>query len=294
MRKVSSMVGLSVISTADGVNMGAVTEVVVDLSQGAIVGLVVDPPPAEKGVMAEDIAVIGPDAVMISDRSKMGPVADMPELTDRRRLSKDKPVAVVTKSGTKLGTLAEIYINPATREVTQYDVSAGSVRDLTDGVLSLPLVSGIVHGPDTVIVPDTLITSLEDQVGGLRGTWAAVSRKLRQDLHRASQQASVLYQRSSESMKEAVEQAKHKSEQVAKTVSDKFEQARQPAEEVVEGAAEEVGDETISAQYRETETEGQSDTHAGDSDASPQEYQETPIEDDVVEQEEDESSEDTQ
>ncbi|NLJ34948.1 MAG: hypothetical protein GX358_01730, partial [candidate division WS1 bacterium] len=70
--------------------------------------------------------------------------------------------------------------------------------------------------------------------------------------------------------------------------------ARQPAEEVVEGAAEEVGDETISAQYRETETEGQSDTHAGDSDASPQEYQETPIEDDVVEQEEDESSEDTQ
>ena len=286
MRKVSSMVGLSVISTADGVNMGAVTEVVVDLSQGAIVGLVVDLPPAEKGVMAEDIAVIGPDAVMISDRSKMSPVADMPELTDRRRLSKDKPVAVVTKSGTKLGTLAEIYINPATREVTQYDVSAGSVRDLTDGVLSLPLVGGIVHGPDTVIVPDTLITSLEDQIGGLRGTWAAVSRKLRQDLHRASQQASVLYQRSSESMKEAVEQARHKSEQVAKTVSDKFEQACPTAEE--------IGDETTSAQHDGTETEEQSDTHAGDSDAPPQESQETPIEDDVVEQEEDESSEDTQ
>jgi uncharacterized protein YrrD len=264
MRKVSSIVGLSVIASDEGVNLGSITEVITDLSRGAIVGLIVGASPAEKGVMAEDIAVIGPDAVMIGDGSKMQLIGGIPDLASKRRAGKDKPVSVITKSGMKLGSLAEIYIDPVTWRVVRYDVSGGSVRDLTDGTLSLPLSEGVVHGPDTVIVPDSLITSLDEQIGGLRGTWAAVSKRLRQDLHRASSQASVLYQRSSETMKDAVEQARHKSEQVSKTIAEKLEQSAKAACE--EPSA---GDQ---------ESENSSDTIASEPDEQPQD---PPVEPDV-------------
>lgn len=231
MRKVSSIVGLPVIASADGVNMGTVTEVVVDLSKGAIMGMVVGTQPAEKAVMAEEIAVIGPDAIMIGDRSKMLPIGEVPDLSAKRRAASDKPIVVMTKSGTRLGTLAEVHVDTTTHQVIQYDVSGGPVRDLTDGTLALPVVDNVVHGPDTVIIPDALITSLEEQVGGLRGTWASVSKTLRKDLHRASEKATVLYQRSSEGVKEAVEQARQKSEQVSKTVAEKLEQPRKSKQE---------------------------------------------------------------
>ncbi len=232
MRKTSSIVGLSVISVGEGVDLGHVSEVVIDLAAGVVVGMVIGSGADEKGVLAEDISVIGPDAVMIPDSSKAQKLADVPALAEKRPASPEKTVTVVSASGTKLGTLAEVHIEPAEHTVVRYEVSGGPVRDLTDGPLSFPVMPGIVHGPDIVVVPDAAIAELEKQAGGLRGAWAQLSRTLKRDYEEASEKAGDLYQRSAKGLKSAVEQAKQRSTQAREA-----EAGKPPAEPTEKQAA---------------------------------------------------------
>ncbi len=229
MRKLSSIVGLSVISIAEGVDLGRVSEVVVDLAEGTVVGVIIASGADEKGVLVDDIAVIGPDAVMIADTSKTQDLAKVPTLADKRRPAAEKPMTVVTASGVKLGALAEVHVSPDTKQVVSYEVSGGPVRDLTDGTLSLAVAEGMVHGPDTVIVPDTVVADLDQQVGGLKGAWAQIARTAKEDYKGASERAGELYGRSAEGLKGAVDRAKTKSREVSKAIGQKIDQAREAA-----------------------------------------------------------------
>ncbi len=226
MRKTSNIVGLSVISSSEGVDLGRVSEVVVDLAQGVVVGMVIGSGPDEKGILAEDIAITGPDALMIPDRSKVQKLTELPELAEKRPTSPERTVTVVSESGTKLGTLAEVYIEPADNTVVRYEISGGAVRDLTDGTLALSVMEGIVHGPDIVVVPDAAIAELDEQVGGLKGAWAQVSRALREDYEEASERAGELYQRSAEGLRGAVEEAKQRSQQAREALAAKAAEAQ--------------------------------------------------------------------
>ena len=213
--------GLSVISSSEGVDLGRVSEVIVDLAQGVVVGMIIGSGPDEKGVLADDISVMGPDAVMIPDQSKARELADLPSLVEKRPVSPEATVTVVSGSGTKLGTLAEVYIEPPDNTVVSYEISGGPVRDLTDGTLALSVMKGIVHGPDIVVVPDAAIAELDEQVGGLKGAWAQLSRALKEDYEEASERAGELYQRSVESVRGAVEEAKQRSEQAREALAAK-------------------------------------------------------------------------
>ncbi len=241
MRKTSSIVGLSVISSCEGVDLGRVSEVVVDLAKGVVVGMVIGSGPAEKGVLADDIAIMGPDAVMIPDQSKAKKLADLPGLVEKRPVSAEATVTVVSESGFKLGTLAEVYIEPADNTVVRYEISGGAVRDLTDGTLTLAVMKGIVHGPDIIVVPDAAIAELDKQVGGLKGAWAQLSRALKEDYEEASEKAGELYQRSVEGVRGTVEQAKQRSQEAREALAAKpAEGQAQDEVPAAEAAAEEA------------------------------------------------------
>jgi uncharacterized protein YrrD len=239
MREISKMVGLLVIASEEGANLGRVTEVIVDLAQGVMVGLIIGEEPVEKGILVEDIGVIGPHAVMVPDASQVKDIGDLPQLTEKRRGSTEQMITVMTESGAKLGTLAEVFIDPEKRTITRYEVSGGTVRDLTDGTLSLPVVAGIVHGRDTIIIPDSAVAELIEPVGGLKGAWATALSRLKQEYEVVSDKAGHLYKDAAKGGKVALAQAKQRSEKVAHAVSEKVEQAREAMEAEQEPSSEE-------------------------------------------------------
>ncbi len=237
MREISSIVGVPVISVAEGIELGRVREVVIDLAQGAVMGIIIEREAVEHGVWSDDVSVIGPDAIMLADQSKVQPLTEMPQLMERRRGSLERPTQVLTASGTKVGILADIFIDPQSRQVVRYEISGGPLRDLTDGTLSFATISGMVHGRDIVVIPDEAIAELPEQVGGLKGAWGRLSETLRDDYKGASEKAGSIYKASAERLKDAVETAKEKSQEVSKVIGEKVEHARDSLQSKVESGS---------------------------------------------------------
>lgn len=173
MRDIASIVGLKVIAAREGRDLGPVTQVVVDLASGQFEGVIVGKGPLEKGIEANDITVIGVDAVMVETHKVVRHLSELPRLMERRRDPREGSREVLTDSGTRVGTLGTIYIDPETRRVSRYEVSGGAWRDITEGVLSLPPMEGTVDGKDSVIIP---ASALEHQVGVEGGLKAQLAR----------------------------------------------------------------------------------------------------------------------
>ncbi|HCU35532.1 MAG TPA: hypothetical protein DGT21_08760 [Armatimonadetes bacterium] len=242
MREISSIVGEPVISVAEGVELGRVGEIVIDLAQGAVMGMIIERDGVEQGVWADDVAVIGPDAVMLADQTKVQPLSEMTALIERRRGSLDKPLQVLTQSGTKVGVLADIYIDPQSRKVVRYEISGGPLRDLTDGTLSFATIDGMVHGRDIIVIPDETIARLPEQLGGLKGAWGRLSETLRDDYKGASEKAGRIYKVSAERLKDAVETAKERSQEVSKVSAERLKDAVESAKEKSQEVSKAIGE----------------------------------------------------
>lgn len=239
MRRLSSLTGLSVIASSEGMELGTVSEVVVDLAEGSVEGLIVRSGSVDKGVRAGEIDVFGADAIMVDTSNAAQPLAEVPELADRRRGKDEKPLKVMTSSGQKLGMVGEVFIDPKAKTVTRFEISGGPLRDITDGTLSFPVVEGMTHGRDILLVPDEVIASIKTGEGGLKGAWAKLSEQLKEEYETASERAEVLYEKSAKNVQRAVKQAQEKSREVSEQVSKRIDKVK---EEKSKGAKDETSD----------------------------------------------------
>ena len=189
MRDVNSIVGLKVISVEEGRDLGTVSQAVVDLTSGSLVGLIAGKGAAAKGIWADDLQVLGVDAVMIANRGMAHPLSETPALDEKARDASEGPVEVVTDTGKRLGTLGNIYLSDDTRSVVRYEVSGGAWRDVTEGILELPIIPGTKHGRDTVIVPAAEISNLAGGSGGLKAQLAQLSQKMRATSHQVAERS---------------------------------------------------------------------------------------------------------
>lgn len=153
MREVSSLLNSEVISVKEGKRLGVISQAVFDLAAGRLLGLIIGKGPAEKGIRATDIKTWGPDVVMVEKSEVAKRLSELPELLAARRDPGRPPQQVVTDAGQRLGRLSRVYLEGDKFPIVRFEVSGGAWRDLTEGVLSMPVVKGIIHGPDTIIVP---------------------------------------------------------------------------------------------------------------------------------------------
>ena len=153
MREISSLLNSEVISVKEGKRLGVISQPVFDLAAGKLLGVIIGKGPAEKGIRAADIKTWGPDVVMVEQGEVAKRLSEMPELLAARRDPGRPPQQVVTDAGQRLGRLSRVYLEGDKFSVVRFEVSGGAWRDLTEGVLSMPVVKGIIHGPDTIIVP---------------------------------------------------------------------------------------------------------------------------------------------
>lgn len=247
MRELSSLIGLQVISTSEGKKLGSIAEAYVDLSAGELVCVTLAKTPELRVILAEDIGVIGSDAVMVADHTKLRSRDETEEELQRGKRVLSNPPLVITSQGRTLGDLGPVQIDEVTKRVLRFEVTGGALRDLTDGVLALPVLDGIVHGEDTVIVPHEVVARRLVQAGGLRGAIRNLGERLRigaEDLGEISREQSVrIKERAGELAKKAAdagEKAKERIGEAAEDAREKATEATEKAKERIEEVAEDA------------------------------------------------------
>lgn len=235
MRDIASIVGLKVISSKEGRDLGAVSQVIVDLASGALEGVIVGTGPSEKGIEAKDIQVIGADALMVETYRVARHLSELPRLMEKRRDPSRPPREVLTDTGKRLGVLGTIHIDPATKRVNRYEVSGGAWRDITEGVISLAPMEGTVDGRDSVVVPTSALSSLEGADGGLKAQLAKLAAVARSQ----ARQAAESLEEGTRGIKRGAEAVKEKAAEAAAKVREAGREegeAGPEAEKVHEGA----------------------------------------------------------
>ena len=215
MRDIATLVGLEVVSSSEGKSLGTIDEVLVDLAAGKLLGVVVGRGPAEKGIRAADLQALGTDAVLVSTAEVAVHLSAMPDLLEYRQRSEQGRPEVITSDGRRMGTLAAVYINPQTKELTRFEVSGGRWRDLTDGITSLPVFAGIIHGPDVVIVPAEALDRPKAK-GGLKASLRQLGGATQVGYERATRGAERLYEEGSDALRDGLTSARQQVGRVAK------------------------------------------------------------------------------
>jgi len=205
MEDLSSIVGLQVIATDEGKQLGSVSEALVDLAAGKLVAVAL----GKKAVLAEHIEVIGPDALMVSSSDKAKSRAALKKQLTGAADVLESPPQVVTDKGTSLGHLASVHLDPVTKDIVRYEVTGGALRDAIEGVVSLPTLEGTVHGEDTIVVPhEAARQHLLQTRGGLRGQLARIGSVFQTRYQQASERSQELRQQGGEQLKAGAQKAR--------------------------------------------------------------------------------------
>ena len=246
MREIKSINGLRVISASEGASLGTVSQVVVDLATGAVVGLIIGNGAAERGLVAADIQTIGTDVVMVASAEVARPLADFPEI-EQRKASSVHLVPVFTSAGRRLGVVSSIFIDPLEKVVTHYEVSSGAIKDLADGLLVMPIIPGAVHGQDAVIVPDEGVRAGGRETGGLFARFSQWGDSARKQYQQVAESAEKMVETGSEALKKEAAVVREKAKEVGEKAKVAGEKAAEKAKEVGEKAVDKAKEATEKA-----------------------------------------------
>ncbi len=187
MRKAKSLLGLSVITHADGKNLGTVRDLIFsDNSQKLLALLLSD---RELFGMIDAMCVpwnqvreVGSDALMVeSDQSLQKVHADaiVAESYDARHSIDGKQLT--TDQGEKVGYVSDLYLDDS-GYVSAFEVSGGLFADALGGKRYLAMPSSVTVGQDVIIVPHDAVHQLELQSqtepGGLKAVVASAADKV--------------------------------------------------------------------------------------------------------------------
>lgn len=163
MHKLRELFGLPVLITGTGAQIGEVKEVIVDLEQASVWGIVLAGAnwfTNDQGIVFEDLFRIGRDAVMVRASyavQELAPIVTMESGYYVRDLL-DKQI--YTDTGLSLGILVDALYDGSTGEIKAYEISDGLITDLLYGRRIMPLPQAQVVGQDKLIVPETMANLL--------------------------------------------------------------------------------------------------------------------------------------
>lgn len=232
MRELSSLVGLQVIATDEGRRLGTVADALVDLSAGELVAVTLAQTPELRLILADDIDVIGSDALMIAGSDRVKSRDEAADAVARGRRVLAEPPQVITTQGHELGRLGAVHVEEGSCRIVRFEVPTGTLRDVTEGVLALPVMEGIIHGEDTVIVPHEVVARRLAGGGGLRGTFRSLARRLRAGVAEVGERSEQL----EEKLKAGAQKAREKADKVAREARETTDKLADQAKEAVEEA----------------------------------------------------------
>jgi len=166
MHKLRDLLGLPVLETGNGTQIGEVQEVVVEIDQATVRGIIVTNAnwfSNEQGIEFHDVYSIGRDAVMVRNGDVIQEASSFTSSGRVYRLQEllDKPI--FTEAGFQLGILVDLGFDNITGEIKTYQVSDGIITDLLYGRMILPLPQAQMVGQDKVIVPESMAKLLHTE-----------------------------------------------------------------------------------------------------------------------------------
>ena len=151
------LLGRPVVSIAEGVRLGTIRDILVNPPTGRVLGFVVQTDARERDTLVvptEDVSAVGPDAITVQDRSRLRPLASLPELmTTVAQQMPIKGKAVFTREGKHLGQIDDFTLDTQGFTVDAYLVSApGLGRLVSVGPRRIPGDWVVSSGPDAIVV----------------------------------------------------------------------------------------------------------------------------------------------
>lgn len=173
MPKLSELIGLPVLEMKTGTQIGEVLEVVVNVEQAALYGIIVAGSSwftQDRGVLVSELASMGQDAVMLHNSEDIGELSIPADQTAFKKFSEMVDKAVYTESGSYLGMLVDVVYSAGTGEVRFYELSEGLITDFLRGRTIMPLPPAQVISPEKIIVPESmgkLLHTTNQESGGV-------------------------------------------------------------------------------------------------------------------------------
>lgn len=160
MQGLVDILGLPILNSETGKQIGEVEEVFVSLHGALFFGVLVKDAAwfSEKRILYfSDIYRIGSDAVMIKNDSYVHPFdkesADMEAIYGLQQL---KGKSLFSEAGLNIGVLSDITFDFPTGELKAYKVSDGTITDLLYGRKDLPLPPVQVVCDERIIIPESM------------------------------------------------------------------------------------------------------------------------------------------
>lgn len=163
MQKLRYVIGLPVLETETGMQIGEITEVIVDIEAAFVYGFIIAGAnwfASESIIVFKDLFSLGQDAMMVRNQHVIRQLNTMANVNNKYYLRDLFDKQIFTDSGLRLGILADIFFDSITGEIKWYQVSDSIVTDLLYGRMMMPLPQAQTVGQDKVIVPEGMIKLL--------------------------------------------------------------------------------------------------------------------------------------
>lgn len=164
MQKLRYVIGLPVLETETGMQIGEVMEVIVDIPAAFVYGFIIVQGnwlPSESIITFENLFSLGRDAMMVYNRHVVRPFNPLIKLHNKHYLRELSDKQIYTDSGLRLGVLADIIFDHLTGEIKWYEVSDSIITDLLYGRMIMPVPETQTVGLDQVIVPERMTKLLQ-------------------------------------------------------------------------------------------------------------------------------------
>jgi len=178
MVKGKDVIGLKVMTVSDGKEMGKIKDLVYDSNSHEVKALLLD----EGGVFSDakiilvpEIQSIGKDAILIKDQAtvKKASEADQVVAETARKDQYLTATKIVSEDGTDLGKVTDLYFDPQTGKVHEFEVSQGFIGNIQSGKKRIRVEDIITVGEDATIVRGYVEEDFSEQ-GKQQGITGAV------------------------------------------------------------------------------------------------------------------------
>lgn len=167
MQKLRCILGLPVLETKSGAQIGEAQEVVLDIEKAAVAGIIVSDAnwfSDAQGIYFQDVWRVGRDAIMVRDREVVLSLSDLQQKNGVYCTKELFDKQIYTDTGNNLGSLVDLFFDETTGEIKGYELSDGIVTDLLQGRMMMPMPQAQVVSSDKLIVPETMAKLLHAEM----------------------------------------------------------------------------------------------------------------------------------
>jgi uncharacterized protein YrrD len=270
MVKGNDVIGLKVITKADGRIISDVTDIVYTPKDNKVHALIIE----EGGffsdaqiLLIEDVLSIGKDAVIIESAEQIRKASSVPQpistiASNSQYLTKSM---VVTEEGTQLGKITDIYFDETTGNVEEFEVSEGVMKNVHSGKKRFKVEDIVTIGEDVTIVKVDAEQKFQQQAEeqGVKGALNKTTTSAQQHGPRIMDQVKAKAGELGEKVQQKTDEIKE-SPQTKKIVADikqKTQQAKDKADELGTQAKEKAQEKK--EEYDNSKTQGSPSTYMG-------------------------------